>query len=106
MMKIKDILMNIKDILKGKFLVQKQSYHNWNFIIFITFLSLMSITSSHIMDQEIRKITKINEEIKELKSEYASIQSRYLRIKLVSVLKQSTKFKHVETAPYEVIIEK
>ncbi|WP_185872938.1 FtsL-like putative cell division protein [Blattabacterium cuenoti] len=100
--------MKIQDILKGKFLVEKQSYHNWNFIVFITFLSLISITSSHIMDQEIRKITKINEEIKELKSEYASIQSRYIKIKLLSVLKtllQSTGLKNLEYPPYEVILK-
>ncbi|WP_185874053.1 FtsL-like putative cell division protein [Blattabacterium cuenoti] len=99
----------IKDILKGKFLVKKNAYSSWKFIVFITVLSLMSITSSHMMDIKIRNITKINEEIKELKSEYANIHSQFLQMQLESFLKKKllniNGLKDLEDPPYELILK-
>ncbi len=100
---------NIPDILKGKFLVKKDAYRSWNFIVFITILSLISITSSHMMDLKIRKITKISEEIKELKSEYADLHSKCMKMQLSSFIRKKlvNGLKHLESPPYElVIIEK
>ncbi|AWU44903.1 FtsL-like putative cell division protein [Blattabacterium punctulatus] len=98
---------NFKDILKGKFLVKEDAYRSWNFIFFITILSLISITSSHMMDRKIRKITNINEEIKELQSEYADIHSKFLKMKLSSVLNKLVNInglKYLEEPPYELIL--
>jgi hypothetical protein len=66
---------NIKYILKGKFLVKEHASRSWNFIVFVTVLSLISIASSHMMDRKIRRITNLGEEIKELKSEYVDIHT-------------------------------
>ncbi|WP_185856967.1 FtsL-like putative cell division protein [Blattabacterium cuenoti] len=97
---------NIPDILKGKFLVKKNAYRSWNFILFITVLSLISITSSHMMDRKIRKITKISEEIKELKSEYADLHSKCMKMQLASFIKKKlvNGLKHLESPPYELVI--
>ncbi|BAR92004.1 FtsL-like putative cell division protein [Blattabacterium cuenoti] len=97
---------NIPDILKGKFLVKKDAYRSWNFIVFITVLSLISITSSHMMDRKIRKITKISEEIKELKSEYADLHSKCMKMQLASFIKKKlvNGLKHLESPPYELVI--
>ncbi|WP_185859533.1 FtsL-like putative cell division protein [Blattabacterium cuenoti] len=98
---------NIKDILKGKFLVKEDAYRSWNFIVFLTVLSLISITSSHMMDRKIRKITKISEEIKELKSEYADIHRKCMKMQLFSFLRKKlvNGLKHLEEPPYELILE-
>ncbi|WP_185849444.1 FtsL-like putative cell division protein [Blattabacterium cuenoti] len=98
---------NIQDILKGKFLVKEDAYRSWNFIVFITVLSLISITSSHMMDRKIRKITKISEEIKELKSEYADIHSKCMKMQLASFIRKKlvNGLKHTESPPYELVIE-
>ncbi|WP_185873493.1 FtsL-like putative cell division protein [Blattabacterium cuenoti] len=53
-------------ILKGTFLVEKDSYHIWNLIIFFVIISLIIITSSHIMDHNIKIISKLYKEIKKL----------------------------------------
>ncbi|WP_341654424.1 FtsL-like putative cell division protein [Blattabacterium cuenoti] len=97
---------NIPDILKGKFLVKKDAYRSWNFIVFITVLSLISITSSHIMDRKIREITKISEEIKELKSEYADLHSKCMKMQLASFIRKKlvNGLKHLESPPYELVI--
>ncbi|WP_185860933.1 FtsL-like putative cell division protein [Blattabacterium cuenoti] len=98
---------NIQDILKGKFLVKEDAYRSWYFIVFITVLSLMSITSSHIMDRKIREITKISEEIKELKSEYADIHSKCMKMQLASFIRKKliNGLKHLKSPPYELVIE-
>ncbi|WP_341657663.1 FtsL-like putative cell division protein [Blattabacterium cuenoti] len=97
---------NIPDILKGKFLVKKDAYRSWNFIVFITVLSLISITSSHMMDRKIRKITKLSEEIKELKSEYADLHSKCMKMQLASFIRKKlvNGLKHLESPPYELVI--
>ncbi|WP_185863464.1 FtsL-like putative cell division protein [Blattabacterium cuenoti] len=98
---------NIQYILKGKFLVKEDAYRSWNFIVFITILSLISITSSHMMDRKIRKITKISEEIKELKSEYADIHSKCMKMQLASFIRKKlvNGLKYLESPPYELVIE-
>ncbi|WP_185883118.1 FtsL-like putative cell division protein [Blattabacterium cuenoti] len=98
--------MSIQDILKGTFLIQKNSHKTWNFIIFLTALSLISITSSHIMDRKIREFTKISEEVIGLKSEYAYLHSKCMKMQLASFLqkKLSHKLKHLEEPPYELIL--
>ncbi|WP_185870707.1 FtsL-like putative cell division protein [Blattabacterium cuenoti] len=104
----KNFSLSIKDILKGKFLVKKNAYRSWNFIVFLTVLSLISITSSHIMDRKIRKMTKISEEIKELKSVYADVHSQCMQMQLASVLKKklvNNKLKYLKEPPYELILE-
>lgn len=105
----KNMKTNIKDILKGKFLVKEDAYRSWNFIVFLTVLSLISITSSHMMDRKIRKITQISEEIKELKSEYADVHSKCMKMQLASFLRKKlvhvNGLKHLEIPPYELILE-
>ncbi|AER40441.1 MAG: hypothetical protein LBQ72_01270 [Flavobacteriales bacterium] len=99
---------NIKDILKGKFLVKEYASRSWNFIVFVTVLSLISITSSHMMDRKIRIITNLGEEIKELKSEYVDIHSRCLQKQQYSVLNKLVNInglKYLEEPPYELIVE-
>ncbi|WP_185851782.1 FtsL-like putative cell division protein [Blattabacterium cuenoti] len=98
---------SIKDILKGKFLVKGNAYRSWNFIVFLTGLSLISITSSHLMDRKIRKMTKISEEIKELKSVYADVHSQCMKRQLASSLKKKldNKLKYLKEPPYELILE-
>ncbi|WP_185856393.1 FtsL-like putative cell division protein [Blattabacterium cuenoti] len=97
---------SIKEILKGKFLVEENASRSWSFIIFLTFLSLISITSSHIMDRKIKKLTQMSEEIKELKSIYADLHSQCMQMQLASVLNKLVKgLKHLEEPPYELILE-
>ncbi|XOD68758.1 MAG: FtsL-like putative cell division protein [Flavobacteriales bacterium AspAUS03] len=103
----KDI--SIRDILKGNFLVKEDAYRNWNFILFLTVLALISITSSHMIDKKIQQIDKLHEEIRELKSEYASVHSRLMQMQLGSTVKRlvaSKGLKLLEEPPYELILPK
>jgi len=59
MSKVKQTLYNI---LKGKFLVDEDAKKNWGFIIFLTTLALLMITSSHHIDRKVQTIATLNKE--------------------------------------------
>ena len=80
-MKVKN---GILDILKGKFLVSGDAPKNWLFIIFVSFLSTVMIGSSHSADTKVHKIAALNEQVRELRSEFVDVRSDVQRLKLES----------------------
>ncbi len=79
----------IYDILKGKFLVDEDAFKNWMFILFLTFLALIMISSSHSVDRKVQKIAKLNRQKKELRSEFVATRSDLMKLKMESsVVKQ------------------
>ena len=52
----------LNNILKGKFLVDQNARKNWGFIIFLTSLALLMITSSHRIDTKVQKIAQLNKQ--------------------------------------------
>lgn len=72
------------DIIKGKFLISDDALKNWRFIIFLSFLALIMIASSHSADKKVHIIAKLNNEVKELKSEYVDIRMKLMQTKLES----------------------
>lgn len=76
----------ILDILKGKFLVSGDAPKNWLFIIFASFLATIMIASSHSADRKVHQIAALNEEVRELRSEFVDIRSDVQRLKLESTI--------------------
>lgn len=74
------------DILKGKFLVSGDAPKNWMFIIFISCLAAVMITSSHSADSKVHKIAALNNEVNELKSQFFSFRSAVQKLKLESTI--------------------
>lgn len=72
------------DILKGKFLVSGDAPKNWLFIIFASFLATVMIASSHSADRKVHTLAALNEEVKELRSEFVDMRSDVQRLKLES----------------------
>ena len=72
------------DILKGKFLVSDGSFKNWRFIIFLSVLALVMIASSHRADKKVHRIAQLNNEVKELKSEYVDVRMILMQAKMES----------------------
>ena len=72
----------ILDVLKGKFLVSGDAPKNWLFIIFVSFLATVMIGSSHNADKKVHQIAALNEEVKELRSEFVDLRSDVQRLKL------------------------
>jgi len=74
----------ILDILKGKFLVSGDAPKNWLFIIFASFLAAVMIGSSHSADAKVHKIAALNEEVKELRSQFIDAHKDVQELKLES----------------------
>ena len=74
----------VLDLLKGKFLVSGDAPKNWLFIIFISFLATVMISSSHSADQKVHRIALLNEEVKELRNEFVDMRSDVQQLKLES----------------------
>ena len=76
------------DILKGKFLVSDEAPKNWLFIIFASFLATIMIGSSHSADTKVHQIAALNEQVKELRSEFLVVRSDVQKLRLESKITQ------------------
>ena len=74
------------DILKGKFLVSGDAPKNWLFIIYASSLATIMIASSHSADRKVHKVAALNEQVRELRSEFVDMRSDVQRLKLESTV--------------------
>lgn len=74
------------DILRGKFLVSGGAPKNWLFIIYVSFLATVMIASSHSADGKVHRIAALDEEVKELRSEFVDMRSDMQELKLESTV--------------------
>jgi hypothetical protein len=99
----------ILDILKGKFLVGGETApKNWIFIIFTSFLAAVMIASSHSTDSKVHQIAALNEEVKELRSEFIDGQTDVQKLKLESeILKKLGEdgLYPSETPPFKISVK-
>ena len=75
---------NFYNILKGKFLISDDAFKNWRFIIFLSGLALVMIASSHQADKKVHQIARLNDEVKEVKSEYVDVRMILMQSKMES----------------------
>lgn len=73
---------NFYNLIKGKFLVSDDAFKNWRFIIFLSVLALVMIASSHQADKKVHEISRLNNEVKELKSEYVDVRMKLMQSKM------------------------
>ena len=108
MAKNKKSNIDIFDILKGKFLVEDGSMHNWHFLFFLVFLAFLSITSSHWVDKKVVKINKLNERVSSLKAQYTDAHRLLMKMQLEPEIKKQSELigvKLTEEQPF-VLIQK
>ncbi len=99
----------IYHILKGRFLISDDAFKNWKFIIFLSLLAIVMISSAHSADRKVHKIAKINNEVKELRSEFVDVRSRLMKVKMESKVvaqMQAKGLKPSENPPQKIIISK
>ena len=92
---------SIYSILRGKFLISDDSFKNWRIIIFISFLAIIMIASSHSADKKVHEIAKLNNEVKELRSAFVDGRSKLMRLKMESTIinKVADKGIHISEIP-------
>ncbi len=98
---------NIYNILKGKFLISDDAFKNWRFIIFLSALALVMIASSHRADKKVHRIAQLNNEVKEIKSEYVDVRMILMQAKMESKIITAMAKRGLspsETPPQKIII--
>ena len=96
------------DILKGKFLVSGDAPKNWLFIIYASTLATVMIASSHSADRKVHQIAELNEEVRELRSEFVDMRSDVQRLKLESTVMDFVEPKGLEpseTPPNKIMVK-
>ena len=76
----------IYNVLKGRFLVDEDALKNWVFILFLTFLALIMISSSHRVDKKVQKIAKLTKQRKELRAQFVATRSDLMKMKMESAI--------------------
>ena len=74
---------SIKDILKGKFLVEENAPKAWRFLLFLLFLAFVSIYSSHLVDKKVVKIRQNRDSVREYGSESTYVHQNLMRLKML-----------------------
>ena len=80
------IKQGIYSFLKGKFLVEEDAVKNWGFILFCTVLAIVMIASSHSAEKKVHDIARLNEEVRELQSEFVHWRSSLMKMKMESTI--------------------
>lgn len=96
------------DILKGKFLVSNDAFKNWRFILFCTLLAIFMIGSSHSAEQKVHEIAKLNDDVRELRSEFTDMRSSLMRIKMESTISRTMAGRGIrpsEVPPTKIVVK-
>lgn len=101
---------SVLDVINGNFLAREYSLRQAPYVLFLALVTLLYISNNYFAESKIREISKINNELKELRSEYITSKS-----KLMFMTKQSEiavmaeemgiGIKPATTAPKKIIIE-
>ena len=87
---------SIYSILRGKFLISDDSFKNWRIIIFISFLAVIMIASSHSADNKVHEIARLTNEVKELRSAFVDGRSKLMRLKMESSIIDKVAEKNIQ----------
>ncbi|HSM63924.1 MAG TPA: FtsL-like putative cell division protein [Gillisia sp.] len=95
------------NILKANFLINGDAVKNWRFIVFCTFLAIIMIACSHSAERKVHNIAKLNNEVRELRSEFVDVRSALMKLKMESTITSRMEARGVkpsETPPYKIKI--
>ncbi|MGM0634495.1 MAG: FtsL-like putative cell division protein [Bacteroidota bacterium] len=97
------------DFLKGRFLVNEGAMDNWRFILFCTLLAILMIASSHSADKKVLEIAEMNEEIRQLRSEFVDTRKQLMQQKMESNIAKKMKSRGIGTSatpPQKIVVTK
>ncbi len=98
----------IQDILKGRYLIDKNAFKNWCFILFCTFLAMIMIASSHKAENKVHQIAKLQTDERQLRSEFVDQRQQLMQMKMESTINERLKEKGITIsikAPHKIIVE-
>ena len=94
--------------LNIEFLIKDNALKNWRMILFLSLLALVIISSGHSADRKIFQIAKLNNELKEMKSNFVEKRAYLMELKMESRVTESLKEKGIMPAknpPIKLVVE-
>lgn len=81
----------IYDILKGKVLLEEGAEKNWGMLLFLSFLALVMIATSHSAERKVYELASKKQQLKKYRSEFAMGRSHLMKLKMESYVKSKVK---------------
>jgi hypothetical protein len=82
--------------LNIEFLIKDDSLKNWWMILFLSFLALVVISSGNMADRKIFKIGRLNNELKEMKSNFVEKRAYLMVLKMESRVAEALREKGIK----------
>jgi len=105
------VIRSVASVVSGSFLSKETTLKNLPFIFFLSFLAICYIANGYYADDQVRKVNRLNNEIKELRTQYIVVKdSLVVKSKQTEVAKalakQQTGIKESVVPPKKIIIKK
>lgn len=85
----------IFNILKARFLLHEDAAKNWVFILFLLVLAIIMIANTHSYEKKVFRIAQLNNEVKELRSEFVDRRSELMKLKMESTVAEKMQGKGI-----------
>jgi len=85
----------VYDILKARFLIEDDAIKSWRFIVFLIILAIVMIANTQRFEQKIFKIAELNNQVKELRSEFVDRRSELMKLKMESTVSEKMAVKQI-----------
>jgi hypothetical protein len=85
----------VYSLLKAKYLVDEGSMRNWRFIIFLIIIAILMIGNSHRYEEKLFRITELENQVKELRSEFVDRRSELMELKMESTVSRKMEEKQI-----------
>ena len=104
------VVRSVANVVSGSFLSKETTLKNLPFIFFLSFLSICYIANGYYADDQVRKVNRLTNEIKELRTQYIVIKdSLVIKSKQTEVAKalasQQTGIKESVVPPKKIIVQ-
>lgn len=76
---MKDSLLHI---IRGQFLINQDALKTWKFILFLSALAMIMISSAHRLDKKVHRVAALSEEVKQLKSQFVAGRMALMNAKM------------------------
>lgn len=101
---------SVANVVSGSFLSQETTIKNLPFVFFLSFLAICYIANGYYADDQVRKVSQLTNEIKELQTQYIVVKdSLVIKSKQTEVAKelavQQTGIKESVVPPKKIIVE-
>ncbi len=82
-------------ILKARFLINEDAMKNWRFIVFLILLAIIMIANTNSYERKTFRILALQNEVKELRSEFVDRRSELMKLKMESTVSAKMEAKQI-----------